>query len=166
MSVSATSGRGSTDQGSALTLDEILAILPHRSPFLMVDRVVERRHGHSCLALKRVTFGEPGIRTGEGPALPELNPLFLVEAMSQTAALAAAKPGGGAAGGPMVGYLAAIRNFRAVRRAVPGDTLEIRAEVVGRFGDLVKVMGTVDVDGERIGEAELTLSVPREVERG
>ena len=47
---------------------------------------------------------------------------------------------------------------------MPGDTLEIRAEVVGRFGALVKVMGTVDVEGERIGEAELTLSVPREVE--
>ena len=88
-------------------------------------------------------------------------------------ALAAVHPGGGTdrpgdAGSapPLVGFLAAIRDFRAGRRAVPGDTLKIRAEVLGRFGGLVKVMGTVDVDGERIGEAELTLSVPREVERG
>ena len=48
--------------------EEILAALPHRSPFLMVDRVVERRGGHACLALKRVTSGDPGIRSGEsGP---------------------------------------------------------------------------------------------------
>jgi 3-hydroxyacyl-[acyl-carrier-protein] dehydratase len=166
MSVTGARGHGSTDHGPALTLDEILAVLPHRSPFLMVDRVVERRQGHSCLALKRVTFGDPCIRTGEGPALPELNPLFLVEAMSQTAALAVAEPGGGAVAAPLVGYLAAIQDFRCRRPAVPGDTLEIRVEVVGRFGGLVKVRGTVDVDGERIGEAELTLSVPREVERG
>lgn len=147
---------------AATGLDEILAILPHRSPFLMVDRVIERRQGHSCLALKRVTFGDPGIRTGDGDRLPELSPFFLVEAMSQTAALAAAQPPP-ETGRPRVGFLAAIKDFHTERQAVPGDTLEIRAEVVGHFGGLVKVMGTVEVDGERIGKAELILSVPREV---
>lgn len=154
-------------------MSEILALLPHRSPFLMVDRVIERRQGHSCLALKRVTFGDPGIRTGHGAALPELNPFFLVEAMSQTAALAAVQPGGSGSeragdqtGQPKVGFLAAVRDFRSERRAVPGDTLEIRAEVIGRFGVLVKVLGTVSIDGELIGSAELTLSLPREVESG
>ncbi len=152
---------------------EILDALPHRSPFLMVDRIVERRGGHSCLALKRVSFGDPFLRIGSGVVPPELNPFFLVEAMSQTAALAAVDPDNGSAlpagagpGPPLVGFLAAIRNFRTLRPAVPGDTLEIRAEVVGRFGGLVKVVGTVEVDGELIGEAELTLSVPREVENG
>ncbi len=171
MSATAASGSGSMDRDRDGGLEEILAVLPHRSPFLMVDRVLERRQGHSCLALKRVTFGDPCIGTGDGAAPPGLNPFFLVEAMSQTAALAAAHPAGGAlppgegrAGRPLVGFLAAIRDFRAHRRAVPGDTLEIRAEVRGRFGGLVKVMATVDVDGERIGEAELTLGVPREVD--
>ncbi len=146
---------------------EVLALLPHRSPFLMVDRMVERRPGHSCLALKRVTFGDPVIRTNDGALPPGLNPFFLVEAMSQTAALAAvAEVGDRSAVKPMVGFLAAVRDFRALRRAVPGDTLEIRVEVLGRFGELVKVKGRVSVDGELIGEAELTLSVPREVSHG
>lgn len=151
-------------------MTDILALLPHRSPFLMVDRVIERRQGHSCLALKRVTFGDPLIRTADGAWPPGLNPFFLVEAMSQTAALAAARPADepGTAedrsAQPKAGFLAAVRDFISERRAVPGDTLEIRAEVVGRFGRLVKVMGTVDVDGQRIGSAELTLSVPQVME--
>jgi len=146
---------------------EVLALLPHRSPFLMVDRIVERRPGHSCLALKRVTFGDPGIRTNDSALPPGLNPFFLVEAMSQTAALAAVvEAGDRSADQPMVGFLAAVRDFRALRRAVPGDTLEIRAEVLGRFGGLVKVKGWVEVDGELIGEAELILSLPREVSHG
>lgn len=167
-------GGGRTDTAGAGSMREILDILPHRSPFLMVDRVIERRPGHSCLALKRVTFGDPGMRTGHGVSLPELNPFLLVEAMSQTAALAAVHPDSSGperaveqrTGRPKVGFLAAVRDFRAERKVVPGDTLEIRAEVIGRFGGLVKVMGTVDVDGERVGSAELTLSVPREVESG
>jgi len=145
--------------------DEILAILPHRSPFLMIDRLVSRVPGRSCLALKRVSFNDPGIRSGEDGRSPELNPFFLVEAMSQAAALAAAAPAGDGEGGePRAGFLAAIRDFRASRRVEPGDTLEVRAEVLGRFGGLVKVAGRVDLDGETVGEAELTLSVPREVE--
>jgi len=147
---------------SDLTIDQLLAILPHRGPFLMVDRVVERDEGRSCLALKRISFGDPLV--GTGPLPSELNPFMLIEAMSQTAALAAARPA--QAGAPRVGFLAAVRDFRAVRPPVPGDTLTIRAEVLGRFGRLVKVQGTVMVDDETIGEAELTLSVPGEVENG
>ena len=147
---------------SDLTIDQLLAILPHRGPFLMVDRVVERHEGRSCLALKRITFGDPLVRTGPLPS--QLNPFMLVEAMSQTAALAAARPGRDDA--PRVGFLAAIRDFRVVRPPVPGETLAIRAEVLGRFGRLIKVQGTVSVDDETIGEAELTLSVPGEAEHG
>jgi 3-hydroxymyristoyl/3-hydroxydecanoyl-(acyl carrier protein) dehydratase len=112
--------------------------------------------------LKRITFGDPLV--GTGPLPSELNPFMLVEAMSQTAALAAARPA--QAGSPRVGFLAAVRDFRVERAVVPGDTLAIRAEVLGRFGRLVKVQGTVQVDGDTIGSAELTLSVPEEVESG
>jgi 3-hydroxyacyl-[acyl-carrier-protein] dehydratase len=132
----------------------------------MIDRLVQRVPGRSCLAIKRVSINDPGIRSGRDGRAPELSPFFLIEAMSQAAALAAAAPagGGGAGAGPRAGFLAAIRDFRAGRRVAPGDTLEIRAEVLGRFGGLVKVAGRVDLDGETVGEAELTLSVPREVD--
>ena len=143
---------------------DLLAALPHRHPLLMIDRVLDRLPGRSCRALKRVSAGDP-LSWAPGPAGAGLSPFLLVEAMSQAAALAFLPAGGEAAAAPAVGYLAAVRDFRARAPVVPGDTLTVQVAISGRFGRLVRVEGTVERDGEELASAQLTLTLPGEADR-
>jgi len=126
--------------------------LPHAYPFLLLDRVVEVRAGHSARAIKHLTPGDPLL-----DAAGILSPVLLAEALAETAGIAVL----GSAGG-RTALLARIERFRCRAPVRAGDRLEIEARVVKVFGAIAKARGVVRVDGRigAAGEVFLQLSGP------
>ncbi|HHY09728.1 MAG TPA: 3-hydroxyacyl-ACP dehydratase FabZ [Firmicutes bacterium] len=132
-------------------IDEILKLLPHRYPFLMVDRVLERDAGKRVVALKNVTINEPYFQ-GHYPLTPVMPGVMIVEAMAQAGGLAVS-------GGPLedvVPLLAALQRVKFRRVVKPGDQLIITAVVTAVRGGFVKVAARGEVDGELAAEGELS----------
>ena len=137
---------------------EIAAALPHRYPFLMVDRVVEVVPGRRAVAVKNIT-ADSGAGNGGRAEYPQV---FLLEAMAQVGALAAAGPGLGSAGGMGIpGYLAGINDARFGVRPLAGDVVVFTLDFVAASGGLVRFNGVATVGEEIAAEAGLTFSVPR-----
>ena len=134
----------------------IKRLIPHRYPFLLVDRVIEIDGSASALGLKNVTANEPHFE-GHFPARPIMPGVTIVEAMAQTAAVMV-----GAALGledrNMLIYFMGIEQAKFRRMVVPGDVLELRVETRrGKPGGKVwKFAGTASVAGEMAAEAAFT----------
>jgi len=134
----------------------IKRLIPHRYPFLLVDRVIEIDGYASALGLKNVTANEPHFE-GHFPARPIMPGVTIVEAMAQTAAVMV-----GAALGledrDMLIYFMGIEQAKFRRMVVPGDVLELRVETRrGKPGGKVwKFAGTASVAGEMAAEATFT----------
>jgi 3-hydroxyacyl-[acyl-carrier-protein] dehydratase len=120
--------------------------LPHRSPFILVDAIVERVPGRRAAARRLVSAGDPLLRDAT-----ELGGLLLVEAMAQCAGIAAAGDDG------VSGMLAAIDGFRVHAPVVAGDSLLIEACIVKRMGTMVKAKATALVGGDVRAECDLVL---------
>ncbi len=135
-----------------LDVNEIQKILPHRYPFLLVDRVTSFGDG-KLQCFKNVTVNEPFFQ-GHFPGLPVMPGVLIVEALAQSAALLAyaIEPFDM---NKFVVYLAGIDNARFKRPVVPGDRLEIEARVEKRKGPLWKMACLATVDGQKAAEAEL-----------
>lgn len=118
------------------------AYLPHRSPFLVLDRILALEPGVSALARQRVTCGAP-----------VYSPFLLVEAVAQLGGIAAGREEGGE------GILAAIDRAEFQETPAPGDTLTISVHIVKSFGPLHLVEGEVSADGRIIATARVTLKV-------
>ena len=140
---------------TVLTAEQILAILPHRFPFLLVDRVLELTPD-KVVALKNVSWNEPYFQ-GHFPGTPVMPGVLQVEALAQTMAVyVATQPGFG----DRIGLFAGIDEVRFKRVVVPGDTLrlEVTMEKLGsRFG---KGRGLASVDGEVACEGLLSFIIP------
>ncbi len=132
--------------------------LPHRYPFLLLDRIVELQPGARAIATRGLTMGDP-LLDAEG-CLP---PVLLVEAIAQCAGLAVLAGAGGEAV-----ILAAIDRFRAsARRARAGDRLEVAVRVLKRFGGTAKVRGVIRIDGRVRAAADVRLRLsPRRTPEG
>jgi 3-hydroxyacyl-[acyl-carrier-protein] dehydratase len=142
-----------------LTSREIQALIPHRWPFLLVDRIVEYDPAEQrIVALKGVTTGEWFFQ-GHFPGLPVMPGVLQVEALAQTMAVYVARQEGF---GDRIGLFAGIEDCRFKRIVTPGDTLrlEVRMEKLGRrFG---KGRAVASVDGEPACEATLSFVIPPE----
>jgi 3-hydroxyacyl-[acyl-carrier-protein] dehydratase len=134
-----------------MDIREIEQILPHRYPFLLVDRVVEVVPGQKLIAYKNVSINEPFF-SGHFPGHPVMPGVLIVEALAQAAALLAIKSGGNAH--DKLIYLAAIDNARFRKPVVPGDRLQLEVEIVKHKGAIWKQKGLATVDGARVAEAE------------
>jgi 3-hydroxyacyl-[acyl-carrier-protein] dehydratase len=134
-----------------MDIREIEEILPHRYPFLYVDRVVEVVPGQKLIAYKNVTVNEPFF-SGHFPGHPVMPGVLIVEALAQASALLAYKSGGSAKG--KVIYLMAVDNARFRKPVRPGDRLQLEVEIVKRKGNIWKEKGVATVDGARVAEAE------------
>ncbi|HET6922702.1 MAG TPA: 3-hydroxyacyl-ACP dehydratase FabZ [Anaeromyxobacteraceae bacterium] len=144
-----------------MDIHAIEAVLPHRYPFLLVDRVVEFEMGKRLVALKAVTVNEPFF-AGHFPGHPVMPGVLVLEALAQASALLAKKSMSAGDDGQVI-YLMAIDNARFRKPVVPGDRLELRVEVVKHKGAIWKEKGVALVDGAVVAEAEfMAMLVDRE----
>lgn len=145
---------------------EIMAILPHRYPFLMVDRVLEvhegptppSRMGRKAVAIKNVTMNEPFFM-GHFPGRPIMPGVLIVEAMAQTGCMAFYRSSDGQSGQKIEVAIASIREARFRRPVVPGDTLLMTAEIIKDRGQMLVLRCDAKVDGKVVAEAELLASI-------
>jgi 3-hydroxyacyl-[acyl-carrier-protein] dehydratase len=133
-------------------LDRFLRLLPHRHPFLLVDRVLELDGGRAR-TLKNVTINEPFF-AGHFPGNPVMPGVLIIEALAQSAAILALKQIDGA--DSRLFMLTGIDKVRFRRRVVPGDQLEMEVNLLKHHRPLWKMRGEARVAGELAVEAELS----------
>ncbi len=132
----------------------IMKHLPHRYPFLLVDRILDCTPGKSIRGLKNVTMNEPFFQ-GHFPGFPLMPGVLVIEALAQVSGLLAYVSGNAAAGEDSLIYFAGIDNARFKRQVVPGDQLILEAEVIRVIRGIGKFRARATVDGELACEAEL-----------
>jgi beta-hydroxyacyl-ACP dehydratase FabZ len=133
--------------------DEIMRLIPHRPPFLWIDRVEELEPGKHCVAVKFVDPAE-AFFAGHFPARPILPGALLIEAVAQTAGVmlgAATQNSGG------VGLLGAVNRFRFLKPVTPGQWLRIETRTLTNIGAMACIAGMVTVDGESVATGELSV---------
>jgi 3-hydroxyacyl-[acyl-carrier-protein] dehydratase len=137
-----------------ITIEEIRQFLPHRYPFLLVDRVLEWEKDTRIVALKNVTANEPFFQ-GHFPHISVMPGVLVIEAMAQAAALLSLKSMGLVNDGKSVYYFVGIDGARFKRPVTPGDQLRLEVEQLRVSRGLGKFKGVARVDGEIASEAEL-----------
>jgi 3-hydroxyacyl-[acyl-carrier-protein] dehydratase len=144
-----------------LDITEIRKLLPHRFPFLLVDRVLEIHPGESLRGYKNVSSNEEFFQ-GHFPDHPVMPGVLMIEALAQAAALLALKSME-VTGGQAI-YLVAIDNARFRRPVVPGDRLDLDVSVEKRRARVWRMHGKASVDGQLCCEADLMATVPNDME--
>jgi beta-hydroxyacyl-ACP dehydratase FabZ len=141
---------------------EIETMIPHRPPFLWIDRVEELEPGVRCVAVKFVDPADP-IFAGHFPAKPILPGVLLIEAVAQTAGvmLGSVAPQATTSAGENVGeklaLLAAVNRFKFFKPVTPGQELLIETKKLTDAGKMALITGTVYVDGEIVASGELSV---------
>ena len=132
-------------------LREILTLLPHRYPFLMVDKIIEIDGDNSAIGITNVTVNEPQF-TGHFPDHPIMPGVLLVEGMAQTAGAICARKSG--SGSDLV-YFMTIDNARFRKPVVPGDRVEFHVVKQKQRGNIWKFHCDAKVDGHLVAEADI-----------
>lgn len=138
---------------NALDIAEILKLLPHRYPFLLVDRVLDYKENKTLRAVKNVTFNEPFFQ-GHFPEKPVFPGVLILEAMAQATGILAFKSRGKLEDGQLY-YFAAIDKARFKRPVFPGDQLIFDVEYLKERRGVALFRGIATVDGELVCEAEM-----------
>jgi 3-hydroxyacyl-[acyl-carrier-protein] dehydratase len=136
---------------------EVTAILPHRYPFLLVDRVVEIDVGRRIVALKNVTANEPFF-SGHFPGRPLMPGVLLCEAVVQAGGILAHVTAPDALRPGKIAMLTALDRARFRQKVTPGDQLRLEVEAVRRRGPFWKMRGAASVAGKIVAELEFTLA--------
>lgn len=141
-----------------LDVKQIQEILPHRYPFLLVDRILELEEGRRAVGIKNVTINEPYFQ-GHFPGHPVMPGVLIIEAMAQVGAVAVLKLPEFAG---KIALFAGIDKARFRRQVLPGDQLRIVAEIIKLRGSIGKAKAMAYVDGELAAEAELMFAIGEE----
>jgi 3-hydroxyacyl-[acyl-carrier-protein] dehydratase len=144
---------------SVMEQAEIQALLPHRYPFLLVDRVMEIDPDRRIVGVKNVTINEPFFQ-GHFPGRPVMPGVLILEAMAQVGALLAFKSLG-PAHNPVV-YLTGVDGAKFRKPVVPGDRLRFEIDVIKKRAPFWKMQGNAFVENELVCEAEMTAMVTEE----
>ncbi|MEF3698668.1 3-hydroxyacyl-ACP dehydratase FabZ [Desulfolutivibrio sp.] len=136
---------------------DIFSLLPHRYPFLMVDRVIEFQPGVLLRAIKNVTINEPFFQ-GHFPGLPVMPGVLILEAMAQTGGLFIGQSQDEPLG-DRVFLFSGMDNVRFRKPVVPGDQLVLTCTEARRKFNLWKMRATAEVDGRKVAEADLSAAV-------
>lgn len=140
-----------------MELTEIISHLPHRYPFLLVDRVIALEVGKSIRALKNVSVNEPQFQ-GHFPGLPIFPGVLILEALAQASALCAFRAEDGSALGQLYLFVG-IDNARFKRQVVPGDQLMLNVEVIKVRRGIWRFQAEATVDGDAAATAEIMIAV-------
>ncbi|MCI9204593.1 MAG: 3-hydroxyacyl-ACP dehydratase FabZ [Lachnospiraceae bacterium] len=140
---------------SLLSAKEIMEIIPHRQPFMLIDTVEELTPGVRAVARKCVSYNEPFFQ-GHFPAEPVMPGVLIVEALAQTGAVAilSLEENKG-----KTAYFAAIQSAKFKKKVVPGDVLVLETEIIKTKGSIGIGKATATVDGKVAVQAELTFAV-------
>lgn len=147
-----------------MDIHEILEYLPHRYPFLLIDRVLDIELGKSLVALKNVTMNEPFF-TGHFPNKPVMPGVLMLEAMAQAGGVLAYKTTNTKPKDGVLFYFAAIDNARFRRIVEPGDQLRLEVQVIKAKRDIWKLQGSAYVGDELACSAEF-MSASKNEQRG
>ncbi|MGO9377361.1 MAG: 3-hydroxyacyl-ACP dehydratase FabZ [Dissulfurispiraceae bacterium] len=134
-----------------IDIKEILSLLPHRYPFLLVDRVLELEPEVKAVGIKNVTINEPFFQ-GHFPNNPVMPGVLIIEAMAQVAGILAFKSGMSG----MSVYFMSIDKVKFRKPVMPGDQLRFEVAVTHKRGNVWKFGGNAFVDGKLTSEAEFT----------
>jgi 3-hydroxyacyl-[acyl-carrier-protein] dehydratase len=137
-----------------MDIHKILRTLPHRFPFILVDRVLEMEHGKRIVAIKNVTINEPFF-PGHFPEFPVMPGVLIVEAMAQAAAILAFSMKGIKTGPDSLFYFAGIDEARFKRRVEPGDQLRLEVDFLREMRGIGKFHGRALVEGQMAAEADM-----------
>lgn len=138
-----------------MNIEEIMKILPHRYPFLMVDKIIEMIPGERAVGIKNVSVNEPYFQ-GHFPGQPVMPGVLQLEAMAQVGACALLcmdKYQG------RLAYLAGVDQVRFKRQAFPGDILVISTELIRIMGNIGKGRGKITVDNELVCAGEFLFGI-------
>ncbi|MWC29828.1 3-hydroxyacyl-ACP dehydratase FabZ [Paenibacillus sp. MMS18-CY102] len=134
-----------------LNIEKIKEIIPHRYPFLLVDRVLEMDEGKRAVGIKNVTMNEPYF-VGHFPGYPVMPGVLIVEALAQVGGIAMSS---GESNDNKIGLLTGIDSCRFKRQVTPGDQLLLTFDVTRVKGQIVKGKGVATVNHEFVCEAEI-----------
>ena len=140
---------------SIMNTQQIMDILPHRSPFLLIDTVEELEPGVKCVAKKNVTMNEPHFM-GHSPGNPVMPGVLIIEALAQTGAVAILCQDEWKG---KTAYFAGINNAKFKQKVVPGDTLELTTEIIKVKGPIGVGKAVARVNGKVACMAELTFAI-------
>jgi 3-hydroxyacyl-[acyl-carrier-protein] dehydratase len=140
--------------GTQMDIHEILQHLPHRYPFLLIDRVLECEPGKNIVALKNVTINEPFF-PGHYPHHPVMPGVLIVEAMAQAAAILSFKTMGSLPSDDSVYYFVGIDDARFKRPVGPGDQVIFKVEIQSNKRGIWKYGAVAEVDGKVVAEGNL-----------
>ena len=143
-------------RGFVYGIEEIMRVLPHRYPFLLVDRILEIEEGKRVVGIKNVTINEPFFQ-GHFPGHPIMPGVLIVEAMAQVGGMLLL--GGLEEPDQKVVYFMSLDNIKFRKPVKPGDQLVFEVEIVQIRGKVCKTRGVAKVDGEVVAEAEMAAMV-------
>lgn len=138
-----------------LTTKEIMEIIPHRQPFLLIDTVEELEPGVRAVAKKCVSYNEPYF-AGHFPEEPVMPGVLIVEALAQTGAVAIL---GMEENRGKTAYFAGINSAKFKQKVVPGDVLTLETEIIKQKGPIGVGSAVAKVDGKMVCKAELTFAI-------
>lgn len=139
---------------SEMYVEEIRRFLPHRYPFLLVDRVTECIPGESLTAIKNVSVNEPQF-TGHFPDVPIMPGVLIIEALAQATGLLGFRTMSEEPSDDLLYMLVGVDNVRFKRQVVPGDQITLKANIVRRSKVIWKFQCEASVDGELVTSADL-----------
>ena len=140
-------------------VEKVLAHIPHRYPFMFIDKVLDYEPNKSLTAIKNVTYNEPFFN-GHFPQRPVMPGVLIVEALAQAACVLAFITSGNSIEEETY-FLAGVNNAKFKRIVEPGDQLKLHIDVLRVKSSVIKVLGTATVDGEDACSAEI-ISVKKE----
>ncbi len=139
---------------TVMDIHQVLQYLPHRYPFLLIDRVLEVVPNERIVALKNVSMNEPFF-PGHYPHHPVMPGVLVIEAMAQAAAILSFKTMGTLPSDDSVYYFVGIEGARFKRPVSPGDQLLLKVSIAMNKRGMWKFIGRAEVDGQVAAEAEL-----------